>query len=284
MSILGRGNKFSHEEARALVCCAILTVQNEGQSQKLVMNFALPKNKTAESKQSLAKAWDIDDWGTSLTVLEKISRADLDCLIIDEIFRHIISKSQYEITRGIFSPLKQDVLSNLNLPRNFVNLWDDVTNNANSDFDAFLHYLSGAEDANKTFHGITASALLNRINSAISGYEQAIRTLIVFGYSMDELARISNFCAWDIGRTGYLSKMAASAGFIDEPTSRGYMISAAKQAYTTYLDWRQFLAAYFIGHSIKHGNAKLVGDYGDTIQYLLKNKKSPYQKHPLKSA
>jgi len=282
MGIFGRGNKLPSDDARALISCAILTVHNE--NNKAAMSFTLPKGKTDTSRQALAKDWNVIDWGTSLSLLEKLSRVDYDCLIIDEIFGHIIAESQYEITRGIFAPLKLDALPHLDLPHNFGNLWGDVTNNANSDIDAFMHFLSGADDANKTFHGITASALLNRINGGISGYEQAIRTLIVYGYSMDELSKIDNFSAWDLGRAGYIAKMANAAGFIDEATSRQYMLSAGKTVYKTYLDWRQFLAAYFIGHSVMQGSAKAIGGYSDTIQYLLRDKKSPYQKFPLKSA
>ena len=282
MGIFGRGNKMPQDDARALICCAILAVQDEG--NKAAMSFVLPKNRAEHAKQVLAKDWGVTDWGTGLATLERFSGADMDTPFIDEIFGHIISKSQYEIVRGIFPALKQDVLQYLNLPRDFGRLWETVTNKANSDIDAFMHFLSGAEGANKTFHGITASALLNRINSSISGYEQAIRTLIVFGYSMEELSKIDNFRAWDLGRTGHLSKMAAAAGFIDDATSRQYMITAGKLAYRSYLDWRQFLAAYFIGHSIVAGSAKNVANFTDTINYLLKNKKSPYQKFPLKSA
>ncbi|MDR2183859.1 MAG: DUF1266 domain-containing protein [Clostridiales bacterium] len=273
---------MSQDDARALACCAILTAHNDG--PKAAMSFVLPKSKADAVKQQLVKDWDVFDWGTSLALLERLSRADADCPVINEIFEHIIAKSQYEITRGIFAPLKQDALPGLDLPRNFENLWDAVTNNANSDMGAFMHFLSGAQGANKTFHSITASALLNRINAGISGYEKAIRTLIVYGYSMDELAKICDFSAWDLGRTGYLSKMAAVAGFIDETTSHQYMVSAGKLAYKAYLDWRQFLAAYFIGHSIVYGSAGAIGNFRDTVQYLLKHKKSPYQKFPLKSA
>jgi len=281
-ALFGRGSKLSQDDTRALACCAILTVQDDG--QKAALSFSLPKNKVEQAKQTLVKDWNITDWGTSSFYLELLSRAEFDNPVISEIFWHIIEESQYEITRGIFAPLKQSALPHLGLPRNFGHLWDAVTNNANSDIEAFMHYLSGADDANKTFHGITASALLNRINSGISGYEQAIRSLIVYGYSMDELSRIDNFCAWDLGRTGYLSKTAASAGFIDEATLRQYMVSAGKLAYASYTSWRQFLAAYFIGRSIVGGNAKDIGNFGDTITYLLRNKKSPYQKFPLKSA
>lgn len=282
MGIFGRRTKLMQDDARALVCCAILTIQNEG--RKAATSFVLTKNRAEYARQTLAKDWNISDWGTSLAVLERLSKISADNPVITEIFDHIIAKSQYEVVRGIFSPLKPDALPGLNLPRNFGHIWDSVTNNANSDIDAFMYFLSGADDANKTFHNITASALLNRINGGISGYEQAVRTLIVFGYSMDELSKIDNFCAWDLGRAGYIAKMAAAAGYIDEATSRQYMLAAGKLAYTVYLDWQQFLAAYFIGRSIMGGSAKDIGHFGDTISYLLKNKKSPYQKYPLKSA
>ena len=273
---------MSQDEARALICCAILTVHHEG--QRYDMSFGISKSKAEYARQVLVKDWGINDWGTSLTILENFSKATADNPIITEIFENVIAKSQYEVVRSIFAPLKQDALLGLDLRRNFGHLWEAVTNNANNDIDVFLNYLNGKDEASKMFHNITASLLLNRINGGIAGYEQAIRTLILYGYSMEELSKIDNFCAWDIGRAGYLAKLAVAAGFIDEATSRQYMLAAGKLAYTTYLDWRQFLAAYFIGQGIMGGKAKDIGDFGDTIQYLIKNKKSPYQKFPLKSA
>ncbi|MCL2573150.1 MAG: DUF1266 domain-containing protein [Defluviitaleaceae bacterium] len=281
MGIFGRGNKLSQNDTRALVANAILTIQHEG--HKAAMSFSLSKNKADQAKQILAKDWGITDWGTSMAMLERLSKAKADSHVIAEIFNELITKSQYEVVRGIFSPLKEDILLDLNLPENFLQLWDSLTNNANNDMDAFLYYLSGAEDANKTFHGITSSLLLSRINGGIKGYEQAIRTLGVYGFSMEELSKLDDFCAWDLGRVGYVAKMAAVAGHIDDAAARGYMVSAGKQAYASYTDWRQFLAAYFIGHGIMAGDAKKIGDYGDTIHHLLRNKKSPYQKFPLKT-
>ncbi|MCL2375773.1 MAG: DUF1266 domain-containing protein [Defluviitaleaceae bacterium] len=244
----------------------------------------LPKRKADYAKQVLSEKWDVTDWGSSITLLEKLSKSENDNPLVSEIFGNIIEASQYEIIRGIFTPLKQDSLLGLDIPNYFGHLWKVSTNKANSDIAAFMDFLHGAEDANKTFHGITASMLLNRINSCISGYEQAMRSLTVSGYTREELTSISNFSAWDLGRCGYIAKLAATAGFIDNATAYQYMMTVGSSAYKTYRSWRQFLAAYFIGHSIIDGNAKGIEAFGETISYLLKDKKSPYQKFPLKFA
>jgi len=269
---------ISHDETRALICCAIMVVDSEG--QKAVMSRDLPKRKADYAKQLLAEKWNVADWGSSLASLEKLSKAEDSNPLISEIFMNVIEASQYEIIRGIFAPLKHDSLLDLNIPKYFTQLWKASTNKANSDIDAFMDFLNGAEDANKTFHGITASMLLSRINNSISGYEQAIRSLIVSGYTREELASITNFSAWDLGRCGYLAKLSATAGFIDEATSYQYMM-ATGNGLSPYTSWRKFMAAYFIGQSIMDGNAKGIEAFGETITYLLKDKKSPYQRFPL---
>jgi len=279
LSFLGNKHKVSPEETRALTCCAIMVVGSEG--QKAVMSRDLPKRKADYAKQLLAEKWNVTDWGSSLASLEKLSKAEDTNPLISEIFTNAIEDSQYEIIRGIFAPLKHDSLLSLDIPKYFSHLWKSSTNKANSDIAAFMDFLNGAEDANKTFHGITASMLLSRINNSISGYEQAIRSLIVSGYTREELVAITNFSAWDLGRCGYLAKLAAIAGFIDDATSYQYMM-AAGNGLTPYSSWRQFLAAYFIGRSIMDGNAKGIEAFGETITYLLKDKKSPYQRFPLR--
>ena len=201
-----------------------------------------------------------------------------------EIFNNIIAQHQYEVVRGIFAPLKPDILPDLDLAANFTHLWKTVTNNANDDMTAYLEHLANPDNerAGATFHNITTSALLHRINKSIKGYEMAVRSLTVFGYRPEELAEIDNFIAWDLGRCGHVARLAVHVGLLSEDEAWRHMTAAGTTVYATYRSWRQFLGAYFLGRGIDAG-ADDLGNFGDTVKYLLKDKKSPYQIYPLKS-
>ena len=149
--------------------------------------------------------------------------------------------------------------------------------------DTFMTYLENPNSANSTFHNITASLLLSRINACIKGYETTLRSLAIYGFSLEELTKIDNFAAWDLAQGGHVSKLAAAEGFVDKTTAWEYMLTAGENAYRSYTSWRQFLGAYFIGWGMMDNKVN-IADFRDTIQYLLKNPKSPYHKLPLKSS
>ncbi|MCL2397589.1 MAG: DUF1266 domain-containing protein [Defluviitaleaceae bacterium] len=251
---------------------------------KAVMRFNIPKHKPAYAREVLAETWEITDGTQAVAKIEQLAEANTTCPAVREVFDHIIAKNQSDIIRGIFTPIKGDALLGLNLPQNFVHLWRAATNNANEDIDAFMIFLNNPNEQvpGRTFHNITQAAVLARINKSIAGYEQAVRSLIVFGYSREELAKLSNFSAWDLGRCGHVAKMSALAGYISEAAAWRHMIAAGDAAYKTYNNWREFLAAYFIGRGMAH-TADGIADFGETIRFLLKDSKSPYRLFPLKS-
>ena len=280
MGTFGRANKLHPHEVRALVCCAIPMIYSEG--RKSALAFGLPNRKPDYAKETLMRIWEISDRYDSLALLEKLSEANLQVPVISEIFDHIIKKFQYEIIRGVFTPIRSENLLDMNLPKNFQNLWTSSTSNANNDIKAFLSYLHNPGDTGSTFHNITASLLTSRLNNGVAGYEEAIRSLVVYGFSVDELTKIDNFSAWDLGRCGRVAALAVTASYLDKNTAWQYVLTAGKNAYSGYTSWRQFLAAYFIGRSVMN-NSDNFEDFRETIQYLVRDSKSPYQKFPLKS-
>ena len=278
MGIFSKKDELSGAHYRALVCCAIPIAANLG-TKDLLLPY--PKIKPEFAAKTL-ESWDVKDGTTAIAAMESFCSAQAHNPIVSEIFDNIIQKNQYEIIRGIFTPIKQNDLLGLNLAQNFIKLWKSITNNANEDIEAFTDYLANPAE-NITFHNITQSVVLNRINTGVAGYERTIRSLIVFGCSMDEITKITNFCAWDLGRTGFVAKMSVAAGFIDSDTAWKYMLKAGDDAYKTYISWRQFLAAYFLGRGMALTQKEQeIGEFGDIIGYLLKHKKSPYRISPLK--
>jgi len=268
--MFGRKDNLSTAQRNALACCAVLIVQDFG--AKAVMRMDIAGQKTPPPADAVLQ-------------IEKLAAANDQVPFIREVFDHIIMPNQYEVVRGIFQPIKPDALPDLDLPANFPNLWKVVTNNANEGMDAYLAYLADPGDSRPgaTFHNITTSAVLHRINKCIRGYELAVRSLTVFGYRFEELAEIENIAAWDLARCGHVARIAANAGAISTDDAWRHMEAAGKAAYMQYNSWRQFLAAYFLGRGMSLCTDDL-GDFGDTVRYLLKDKKSPYQLYPLKSS
>ena len=266
-----------------MVCCALMTAKDLG--TKNIMRFDIPGQKPAFSQGILSKTWEVGCGGTAVAAMERLSQANEHNPVISEITAHIIAGNQYEIVRGIFTPIRPDDLLALDLPRNFKNFWKSVTNNANEDLKAFMDYLEQPEEAlrGSTFHNITVSVVTSRLNKYVKGYETALRALGVFGYSADELTPVQNFAALDLGRVGHVARLAAHAGYITDEAAWKYMQAAGDTAYRTYDSWRQFLAAYLIGRGMAEG-ANDLGDFGEIVRYLLRDKKSPYRLHPLKSS
>ena len=266
-----------------MVCAAVLIIKDFGAKNALRLDIAGVK--PAVAQEILAKSYDIADGDSAIAVLERFSRADAQNLVISEVFEHIIAQNKYEIARSIFAPIKQEHIADLNLPTNFPNFWKSVTNNANADLDTFMKFLRNPESAEQssTFHNITLSAVVGRLNKHIKGYETTMRALSVFGYTADELMNINSFEAWDLGRCCYLARLAAHCGFITEEQAWQFIETSGTATYKTYVDWRQFLAAHFLGRGMTHSADDIV-DYNETLAYVLRDKKSPLKLYPLKNA
>jgi len=253
--------------------------------EKNALRLDLAGLKPTAAQEILSKSYDITDADSAIALLERLAHADGHNPAISEVFEHIIAQNRYEIARSIFAPIRQDNLVDLNIPTNFRQFWKSVTNNANANLDAFMDYLLNPEttEQNATFHNITISAVVGRLNKHIKGYEQSLRALSVFGYDTDELTSISTFVAWDLGRCSYLARMAAHCGYINEDVALQYMDRVGTAAYKTYTDWRQFLGAQILGRNMVLTADDMV-DYNQTLIHLLRDKKSPFKQYPLKIA
>lgn len=272
MGIFKRDNGLTEAKLRALICSAIEVMHIEGSNKgyKAVMGLGLSKN--------IKKGP-----GFSLALLDRLAKGQDESLISQEIFDHVIKKYQYEIIRGTFVPIGRQGLLALNLPSNTPRFWESLTNNANSNIDPFLSFLKGQDDGGAQLHNITLATLLKRIDYMVGEYLKTLRSLVVFGFSLDELAKIDNLCAWDYGRAGFVAKKALSDGHIDKDKAWGYMLAAGNDVYAKYASWKQFLAAFFIGRCMVIG-VDDIADYSDTIRFLMKNRKSPYKKYPLRTS
>jgi len=276
--MFARKSGFSAAQNTALISCAILVIQELG--PKAIMRMDISQ-KPILSQNILSKNFDIKDEAGAKAFLENLATANNHTPLVAEVFDNVISNSQYEIIRGIFSPLKQDAITRLDLAKNFRCLWQNATNDA--DMPAFLDFLNNPQDGQGAiFHNITASAILSRINKCVKGYETAIRSLKVFGYTPEELVKINTFIAWDIGRCGYVARLCVNAGYIVADDAWKYMQIAGRAAYVAYTSWRQFLAAYFLGRCMYY-SADDMGNFGENIRFLLKDKKSPYSWYPLRT-
>ena len=280
--MFGRKQSLTAAQNCALVCCAVLSMRDIG--PKAIMRMDIPGQKPQFGRELLAKHYDISDSHTANETIGNLAQIRGQVSFVSEIFDHIIGPRHYEIVRGMFTPFKAEDLPALDISANFPLLWADVTNNANDNLNTYLEYLHNPEESRPgaTFHNITSAALVNRINKCISSFEHAVRSLKVFGYSMDELGKVNNFAALDLTHAAHAARLAAHAGFIDEAAAWKHMTTAGKAAYATYTGWRPYLAAYFLGRAIAK-SAEDFGDYGDIIRYLLRDKKSPFFLHPLKT-
>lgn len=281
--MFGRKSNFSSAQYRGLISCAVMIMGDLG--PKGILRFDLAGQKPAFAQNALAKTWEISDADKAVAVMARLVKGEDQTPAVAEVFEHIIKENQYEIARGIFAPIKQEGLANLDLPKNFVNFWKSVTNNANEDIDDFIGFLENPAEARQsaTFHNITLSLVLSRLNKYVKGYETALRALRVFGYTTEELLSISNFAAWDLGRCGHIAKMAAFAGYISEDEAWKFLLAVGDEVYKTHDRWRQFLAAYFLGRCMAY-SADDMENFGDIMRFLLKDKKSPYRIFPLKNA
>jgi len=278
-----RFTKLSVSQQRGLICGAVMIAKEFG--EKNVLRLDVAGLKPSAAQEILSKSYDITDTNSAVAVLEHLVNADGHNPAISEVFEHIIAQNKYEIARSIFAPIRQENLVDLDIPTNFQHFWKSVTNNANANLDAFMDYLLNPEtsEQNATFHNITISAVVGRLNKHIKGYEQTLRSLGVFGYDAEELTSISTFVAWDLGRCSYLVRLASHCGYIAEDVALQYLENVGVAVYKVYVDWRQFLGALLLGRGMVQTADDMV-DYNQALSHLLRDKKSPFKLYPLKNA
>ena len=105
-------------------------------------------------------------------------------------------------------------------------------------------------------------------------YLKALEILKELGYSDKELSEVKTIAAFNYGRTIYVARFSANAGYISEAEAWFYMSTAASHAQKTYSSWRTYLAAYAIGRAIMYSG---IEDMRPTIHFLLYSSDSPFQ-------
>ena len=98
-----------------------------------------------------------------------------------------------------------------------------------------------------------------RINHGIATYKTAEAKLLKIGYTEEELANIRTLAAWDYGRTAFIARYSAHAGYITMDEAWTFIIAAAENAASTYDGWRQYLAAYVLGRCVAYGEFLNIG-------------------------
>ena len=91
-----------------------------------------------------------------------------------------------------------------------------------------------------------------RVKHGIATYRTAEAKLLKIGYTEEELASIRTLAAWDYGRTAYIARYSAHAGYITEDEAWAHIIAAAENAAGTYDGWKQYLAAYVLGRCVAY--------------------------------
>jgi len=107
-------------------------------------------------------------------------------------------------------------------------------------------------------------------------YLTAKKHLIQLGYVEDELAAITNFAAWDYGRTGYIARYVVQLGYLIEEEAWPYVKDAATRARLDYSSWREFIAAYILGRALGYGDAS--GNIFKVLEFLLEDEQSPFNR------
>jgi len=122
--------------------------------------------------------------------------------------------------------------------------------------------------ADEIYHKIIKSSLKHE------EYDEQKKILIEKGYTERELSQIKTLAAWDYGRTAYVLRFSAHAGYIKQKEAWTYMKAAADNAAREYDSWRQFFAAYHLGRAIAFGE---VTEFDTTLNPSIFDKR-PFSK------
>ena len=262
---------YNDEQLRALTVCCILMINNVGVDGALM--FAYPKSKEVETpeqtKEGLKEWWGIENRDEAINVMEYLSSADGHTPVANEIYSKLIGKGEFELLDGdTFDAYNEfELLAGNSLERAENQLPDFMEENN-----------IPQEDAEEAFQVLAKIIFINRVNNALAGYLKTVEFLKKYGYTTEEIRKINDFSAWDYGRCGMIVRKSAHIGYIQESEGWKYMLDAGKKAASTYKNWREFFAAYFLGRAIAYGSDDLEDSWEEIAEYLLENKNSPYQK------
>jgi len=265
---------LTEEQMRALLLGSVIPMLNSGLDAAL--RFSVPGTRPGHARNLLADSWDITGREQTLDTMSSLSTGNGQGAVANDIFDLFIKNG---IAGELTTESLYDFYDYINID-NAQALWQSSINRAIPQMEEFIKTEGLPEDeAEDVLWAFADMVFVNIANNGIAGYSAGRAFLESLGYTRAELSAIDDFRAWDYGRAGLIGRYGTLAGFVEPADVWPYMIAAANNAGKIYGDWRQFLAAYFLGRSIAFSDEGLA-DFRDVADYLLNDDDSPLRRVP----
>jgi len=257
------------EQARYLAFGAFVLTNN----RESIRVFALGESGD-HAERLLRNSWSVTDHASALDQLERLSSADGQSPIADDIFHTFVRAGNLE-------PIDEMELIFFGIDlTGLENVYGNATRRAERMTDEFelLMATLGAtkEERDEVFEFFVLMLLADRVNQGLEAYLGARAMLIdSFGFTEEELLNIPTLAAWDYGRAAIIARYGVAAGYLDEAVAWEHLQRAAERAAETYSGWREFTAAHILGRALAFGNPSL--DFRDAVDFLLNHPESPFQ-------
>ncbi|MCL1995726.1 MAG: DUF1266 domain-containing protein [Defluviitaleaceae bacterium] len=256
-------NSVSEERRRQLAFGSILMHRFGESSRVFKLSSGLPLNEL----MSLLYRYKIDDSEDARKMVKKLSQADYFTPLANEVFDYFVKTD------------KLKPLSLGDLPKSIVGLehtWEFSLQETIPTTEQYikLNPVAPHEDTTFVWHVYAQKYMVAHLNDCIDAYKENIRFFDEQSiFTAEELANVTDFSAYDLGRVAYISKLNFHLGYLDEKDAWDYIETAAKTASEKYENWRQYLCAYIMGRSLSAG--KDATDFGGALSFLLEDEESP---------
>ena len=118
--------------------------------------------------------------------------------------------------------------------------------------------------ANKIYREEASKFKLIKSDSMYN-YNVTLNFLRREGLDKKHMKTIDNFSAWDYGRCGIIGRYASAVGYVSDDVAMDYMVTAGQNAAKDYKNWKDYIAAYFLGRALAYGIDD-IEDYGGKIK------------------
>ena len=269
MRIFEEANAVSEERERYLAFGAFVPTNN----RESIRVFALGESGN-HAPRLLRDFWSITDEESAREQLERLSIADGQAPIADDIFNALVLRGQtdevdiMDVLFGNFDTTGLDNVYNAAVAR---------ANRMEDEFELFLELAGATEDErDEAFELFVTVQFVDRINRGLDAYRDAKAMLInSFGFTEEELLNLPTLAAWDYGRAGFIARYSYAADYLGEEEAWYHIKLAADNASSVYSSWREFTAAYVLGRALAFGSSS--ADIIDTLEFLLHHPDSSFQ-------
>lgn len=242
--------KLNETDRRALLVGLINSEQLTAYCDSLTTG--LPRERVV---QGLSEAWDIDESGSAVSVLEWIlnegHRAIYDVIL--PMVKIEDEDKRKEAVLDVYNALYQQAIEPI----------EDE---------------GEVEEIKERFHERvgTAFRFIGNLKACIEG--QGKDGFVAFN---DENMS-GGILGWDLGRLVTVSRLAQDAGYIDEPTAWNYIRKGYLLANQHYSTWKDLATAYLIGRGTWGGDTAMLGGLYVIAKKSVDDDKSPWRDIALK--